>query len=127
MKWSTAPASTTNLVCFCADCTAANCTDGSSEDTPALMSSIDMTGAAALLLASCSGDHVTACITTPLDVAPLGQHILLLGLAQLHRYLIAATSQFLVVLALVLEGLGAAVGRGLAFLCGSGHPEACEA
>ena len=56
MKWSTAPASTTNLVCFCADCTAANCTDGSSEDTPALMSSIDMTGAAALLLASCSGD-----------------------------------------------------------------------
>ena len=33
----------------------------------------------------------------------------------------------LVVLALVLEGLGAAVGGGLAFLCGSGHPEACEA
>ena len=30
----------------------------------------------------------------------------------------------LVVLALVLEGFGAAVGRGLAFLSGAGHPEA---
>ena len=56
-----------------------------------------------------------------LDVPALGEHVLLLGLAQLHRHLIAATAQLLVVL--VLEGLGAAVSGGLAFLSGAGHPE----
>ena len=35
------------------------------------------------------------CVLTDLDVASLGQHVLLLGLAQLHRHLIAAATQLL--------------------------------